>query len=108
MIRRKFLEELPRELAKAKRFPWCILRYCNIRNFATYQMLWYLDQLMHKIVRHDTADEWKALQSKILETMERVAELDDIHLIMALTRADKKQQREYYDEAMRVLSYYAD
>lgn len=108
MIRKKFLEELPRELAKGQQFPYCVLRRVSVRLHTKLTILCMFDQIRRDHVIHDTPEEWERLQEKFRHKEAEVVEMFPCSKEVEPSRFERRANKDYLDVLIPLLRYYSD
>ena len=108
MIRKKFLEELPQELEKGQRFPWCVLRRVSVRVHTRLMLLSMFDQIRRDYVINDTPEEWEQLRRKIQQK-----EIEAVGMLLCDEESEpsyfkRRANKDYLDVLIPLLRYYSE
>lgn len=108
MMREKFLVELPRELEKGQRFPWCVLRRVSVRVHTRLTILCMFDQIRRDHVMNDTPEEWNELREKFRQKEAEIFEMFPCSKEREPSRFKRRANKDYLDVLIPLLRYYSE
>ena len=108
MIREKFLVELPQELEKGHRFPWCVLRRVSFRVHTRLTILCMLDQIRRNYVINDTPEEWEWLRKEFRKKETEIIEMLSCDEESEPSRFKRRANKDYLDVFIPLLRYYSE